>query len=64
VAIVGLGKVTLRPWVAGGAVLPRQIVCATLAADHRVSDGHLGARLLAEVEQLLRQPELLEKGGA
>jgi pyruvate dehydrogenase E2 component (dihydrolipoamide acetyltransferase) len=64
VAIVGLGKVTLRPGVTGGAVLPRQIVCATLAADHRVSDGHLGARLLTELEQLLRQPELLEKGGA
>lgn len=62
VAIVGLGKVTTRPWVVDAAVLPRQIISATLAADHRVSDGHLGARLLAELEQLLRDPERLQKG--
>ncbi len=64
VAIVGLGKIRPRPWVVDGAVLTRQIVSATLAADHRVSDGHLGARFLAELERLLGNPNQLEKGGS
>ena len=61
VAIVGLGKIRDRPWIVNGAVLPRQIVGATLAADHRASDGRLGARFLGELEQLLAHPEDWEK---
>ena len=61
VAIVGLGKIRDRPWMVNGAVLPRQIVGATLAADHRASDGRLGARFLGELEQLLAHPEDWEK---
>lgn len=34
-------------------------VMASLAADHRVSDGHRGARFLAELRELLQQPEAL-----
>lgn len=36
-------------------------VNATLAADHRASDGHRGALFLAAVNELLQQPETLEK---
>lgn len=61
VSIVGLGKVRLRPWCVDGMIMPRHVVAATLAADHRVSDGHLGARFLAELEHLLTIPNLLEK---
>jgi pyruvate dehydrogenase E2 component (dihydrolipoamide acetyltransferase) len=32
---------------------------ATLAADHRVSDGHAGALFLAEIDRLLQEPETL-----
>ncbi|MGA8513766.1 MAG: 2-oxo acid dehydrogenase subunit E2 [Burkholderiaceae bacterium] len=35
------------------------VVTASLAADHRVSDGHLGARFLAELRDLLQQPQWL-----
>ena len=59
VAIVGLGKVVARPWVVNGAIGPRSVVTMTLAADHRVSDGHAGALFLAEVGKLLQEPDKL-----
>ena len=37
----------------------RPTVRATLAADHRVSDGHDGARFLAAIDRLLQHPEAL-----
>jgi pyruvate dehydrogenase E2 component (dihydrolipoamide acetyltransferase) len=59
VAIIGLGKVTDRPRVEGGAIVTRKVLTATLAADHRVSDGHRGAVFLATVGRLLQDPERL-----
>jgi pyruvate dehydrogenase E2 component (dihydrolipoamide acetyltransferase) len=59
VAIVGLGKVVVRPWVIDGAIGPRSLVTITLAADHRVSDGHAGALFLAEIGRLLQEPDKL-----
>ena len=35
----------------------RPVVRATLAADHRASDGHDGGRFLAAVDRLLQKPE-------
>jgi pyruvate dehydrogenase E2 component (dihydrolipoamide acetyltransferase) len=37
----------------------RPMIDATLSADHRVSDGHRGARFLLEIEKLLQDPENL-----
>jgi pyruvate dehydrogenase E2 component (dihydrolipoamide acetyltransferase) len=37
----------------------RRTAIATLAADHRASDGHDGSRLLAEIDRLLQHPEEL-----
>lgn len=59
VALVGFGKPTPRPWAENGMLGVRPVVTATLAADHRVSDGHAGARFLAAIEQKLREPEKL-----
>jgi pyruvate dehydrogenase E2 component (dihydrolipoamide acetyltransferase) len=59
VALVGFGKVVARPWLVDGAVGPRSVVTITLAADHRVSDGHAGALFLAEIGKLLQEPEKL-----
>lgn len=56
VALVGFGTPRLRPWVLGGAVVPRLTLTATLAADHRVSDGRRGALFLAEIARLLQEP--------
>ncbi len=59
VAIVGFGKVVARPWAVGDALAVRPIVEASLAADHRVSDGHRGALFLSEIDSLLQEPETL-----
>ncbi|MDI1327721.1 MAG: dihydrolipoamide acetyltransferase family protein [Brevundimonas sp.] len=59
VAIVGFGKVVRRPWIVDGAIVPRPVVTVTLAADHRVSDGHRGGLFLTEIGRLLQTPEAL-----
>jgi pyruvate dehydrogenase E2 component (dihydrolipoamide acetyltransferase) len=59
VAIVGFGKTVVRPWVVDGAIGPRSVITITLAADHRVSDGHAGALFLAEIGRLLQEPDKL-----
>ena len=59
VAIVGFGTPAPRPWVREGRIEARSLVTATLAADHRVSDGHRGALFLLEIERLLQQQEAL-----
>jgi pyruvate dehydrogenase E2 component (dihydrolipoamide acetyltransferase) len=56
VALVGFGKVVERPWIAEGQIVARQVVTATLSADHRVSDGHRGGRFLATIDRLLQEP--------
>jgi len=59
VALVGFGKITERPFAANGMVGVRPMIDATLAADHRVSDGHRGGRFLIAVDRLLQEPEKL-----
>lgn len=59
VAIIGFGTVGQRPWVIDGQVVPRPVLTATLAADHRVSDGHRGALLLRRIDELLQTAEAL-----
>jgi pyruvate dehydrogenase E2 component (dihydrolipoamide acetyltransferase) len=59
VAMVGFGKITERPWAVHGMMTVRPVVSATLAGDHRVSDGHRGGLYLAAIERLLQTPEEL-----
>jgi pyruvate dehydrogenase E2 component (dihydrolipoamide acetyltransferase) len=59
VSILGFGKVATSPWIADGKVVARPVINATLAADHRVTDGHAGALFLSEIETLLQGPETL-----
>jgi pyruvate dehydrogenase E2 component (dihydrolipoamide acetyltransferase) len=59
VAIVGFGKVVDSPVVANGVVVSHPVVHATLAGDHRVTDGHRGGLFLDELDQLLQEPERL-----
>ena len=56
VAIVGFGRVADRPWSVEGRIVSRPVVTATLAADHRVTDGHRGGLFLGAVERLLQEP--------
>ena len=57
VALVGFGTPRLRPMVRQGRVEPRLSLTATLAADHRVSDGRRGALFLAEIDHVLQEAE-------
>jgi pyruvate dehydrogenase E2 component (dihydrolipoamide acetyltransferase) len=59
VAIVGFGRLAPRPWAEDGMIGAVPAVVASLAADHRASDGHRGARFLAAVAALLQEPEKL-----
>ncbi|PHQ95495.1 MAG: branched-chain alpha-keto acid dehydrogenase subunit E2 [Marinosulfonomonas sp.] len=59
VAIIGIGTPRQRPFIVNGAVKPRLTTTLTLAADHRVSDGHRGALFLRAIGKHLQQPEKL-----
>ncbi|MFE9171736.1 dihydrolipoamide acetyltransferase family protein [Streptomyces kebangsaanensis] len=59
VALVGFGAVLERPWADHGMIGVRPVVTATLSADHRASDGAVGARFLNAVDRLLQKPENL-----
>ena len=59
VALVGFGKIVERPWAADGGIFVRPVVRATLAADHRVSDGHRGGLYFDAIDRLLQEPEKL-----
>ncbi|GIK24802.1 MAG: dihydrolipoamide acetyltransferase component of pyruvate dehydrogenase complex [Betaproteobacteria bacterium] len=59
VALVGFGRIVEQPWAENGALSVMPVVTASLAADHRVSDGHRGALFLAALRDLLQQPENL-----
>ncbi len=56
-ALVGFGRSRLRPWVVEDLVTIRPIVTATLAADHRATDGADGSRFLATIADHLEHPE-------
>jgi len=61
VALVGFGQPAQRVCVIDGGIRVVTTVQATLAADHRASDGHRGALFLNAINELLQQPDLLEK---
>ena len=59
VALVGFGRMVVRPWIEDDRPIAAPLVTASLAADHRASDGHSGARFLTELRERLQQPEEL-----
>jgi len=56
VALLGLGQVLERPWVVDGKLSVRPLVTASLAADHRASDGHAGSLFLSSIDRFLQEP--------
>jgi pyruvate dehydrogenase E2 component (dihydrolipoamide acetyltransferase) len=59
VAMIGFGMLSHKPWVVEDKIEVREVIRATLAADHRVSDGRDGALFLSEIKDLLEQVEEL-----
>ncbi|MFJ9904522.1 dihydrolipoamide acetyltransferase family protein [Streptomyces sp. NPDC101152] len=58
-AILAVGAIKLQPWVHKGKVKPRQVTTLALSFDHRLVDGELGSRFLADVAAILEQPKRL-----
>lgn len=59
VALVGFGKAGERPWAENGMLTVRKALTATLAADHRASDGAQGALFLETIKRHLKEPDQL-----
>lgn len=59
VALVGFGKVSEEVWVEKGMIGVRPVVHATLAGDHRATDGRTGAEFLDVLFGLLHEPDTL-----
>ncbi|SED98109.1 pyruvate dehydrogenase E2 component (dihydrolipoamide acetyltransferase) [Streptomyces sp. 3213] len=58
-AILAIGTIKLQPWVHKGKVKPRQVTTLALSFDHRLVDGELGSKVLADVAAILEQPKRL-----
>ncbi|MFZ4266966.1 dihydrolipoamide acetyltransferase family protein [Streptomyces arboris] len=58
-AILAVGAIKLQPWVHKGKVKPRQVTTLALSFDHRLVDGELGSKVLADVGAILEQPKRL-----
>ena len=59
VALVGFGKITERPWCVDGQIVARPLICASLAGDHRATDGHRGGIFLTALDRLMQEPDKL-----
>ena len=55
-AILCFGAIRETPWVHKGKVVPRQVTQLSLSFDHRIVDGELGSRFLADVGAMLHDP--------
>ncbi|MGW3007917.1 dihydrolipoamide acetyltransferase family protein [Streptomyces sp. NPDC001219] len=58
-AILAFGAVKLQPWVHKGKVKARQVTTLALSFDHRLIDGELGSKLLADIAAILERPKRL-----
>ena len=61
VALVGFGRIAEQPWAENGKLKVMPALTASLSADHRVSDGHRGARFLTELRERLQHPEAFDQ---
>jgi pyruvate dehydrogenase E2 component (dihydrolipoamide acetyltransferase) len=55
-AILAFGAIREVPWVHRGRIRVRQVTQLGLSFDHRIIDGELGSRFLADVGALLEDP--------
>ena len=55
-AILCFGAVRDMPWVVDGEIVVRKVTQLALSFDHRLVDGELGSRFLADIARLLEDP--------
>lgn len=58
-AIIALGTIKQKPWVVDGEVRPRFVTTVGGSFDHRVIDGDVVSRFIADVASVLEEPALL-----
>ncbi|WP_166974893.1 dihydrolipoamide acetyltransferase family protein [Brevibacterium atlanticum] len=58
-AILAFGQIRNRPWVVDDEIVPREITTLSVSADHRVVDGEIISKFLADVGRGLQDPTLL-----
>ncbi len=59
VGIVALGTIKQKPWVVDGEVRPRYVTTIGGSFDHRVVDGDVVSRFVADVASIIEEPALL-----
>ena len=59
VAIIALGTIKPKPWVVDGEVRARLVTTIGASFDHRVVDGDVASRFLADVASVIEEPALL-----
>ncbi|GCE20519.1 dihydrolipoamide acetyltransferase family protein [Dictyobacter kobayashii] len=57
--ILGLGRISKRPWVVEDQIEVRPVLPLSFTADHRLIDGELAMRFLNTLIELLEQPQRL-----
>lgn len=55
-AILAFGAIRQMPWVHNGEIQIRWVTNLALSFDHRLVDGELGARVLADVARVMNDP--------
>jgi 2-oxoisovalerate dehydrogenase E2 component (dihydrolipoyl transacylase) len=56
-AILGVGRISTRPWVVDDYVVPRSVVELSLAFDHRVADGGVAGGFIRHLGDLIESPD-------
>jgi len=59
VGIIALGTIKQKPWVVDGEVRPRLVTTIGASFDHRVVDGDVASRFVADVASIIEEPALL-----
>lgn len=59
VSIIVMGAIKAKPWVVDGELRVRQVTTIGASFDHRVVDGDVASRFLADVASVIEEPALL-----
>lgn len=58
-AVIGLGAIMEKPWAENDTLSARKVMQATIAGDHRATDGRTGAMFLDKLNKYLQEPKEL-----
>ncbi len=58
-AIMAMGTIKQKPWVVDGEVRPRMVTTVGGSFDHRIVDGDVVSRFVADIASVLEEPALL-----